>query len=82
MVRCNRFVKQEIGDSMESRRRTALKAVIWNIMGLAMMAVVGLVATGSAAVGGTMALVNTAIGLFMYLLYERVWAGIRWGRHV
>ncbi len=67
---------------METRRRTALKAIIWNVMGLAMMALVGLVATGSATVGGLMALVNAAIGLVMYVLYERIWAGIRWGRHV
>ncbi len=51
-------------------------------MGLAVMTVVGLVATGSAAVGGTLAIVNTAIGLTMYVIYERIWAGISWGRNV
>ncbi len=50
-------------------------------MGLAVMTVVGLIATGSAAIGGTLAVVNTAIGLTMYVIYERVWAGIRWGRN-
>lgn len=67
---------------METRRRSLVKAVIWNLIGLATMAIVGLVATGSAAVGGTMALVNTALGLVCYVIYERIWAGIRWGRHV
>lgn len=67
---------------METRGRTVVKAVIWNLMGLAMMALVGLLATGSAAVGGAMALVNTGIGLVLYLFYERVWANVRWGRHV
>ncbi|WP_372574616.1 DUF2061 domain-containing protein [Ruegeria jejuensis] len=67
---------------METRQRSVVKALVWNLMGLAMMTLVGLVATGSAAVGGTLALVNTAIGLTMYILYERVWAGIRWGRNV
>ncbi|MDP5215748.1 DUF2061 domain-containing protein [Ruegeria sp. 2205SS24-7] len=66
---------------METRQRSVVKALVWNLMGLAMMTLVGLVATGSAAVGGTLALVNTAIGLTMYILYERVWAGIRWGRN-
>jgi len=50
-------------------------------MGLAVMTVVGLVATGSAAVGGALAVVNTAIGLTLYVIYERIWAGISWGRH-
>ncbi|WP_170424354.1 DUF2061 domain-containing protein [Ruegeria arenilitoris] len=67
---------------METRRRSVVKAVLWNAMGLAVMTVVGLVATGSAAVGGTLAIVNTAIGLTMYVIYERIWAGISWGRNV
>ncbi len=67
---------------METRRRSLVKAVIWNLIGLAVMALVGLVATGSAAVGGAMALINTAVGLVMYLVYERIWSRIRWGRHV
>lgn len=67
---------------METRKRSLVKAVIWNLIGLASMAAVGLIATGSAALGGTMALVNTALGLVCYLIYERIWANIGWGRHV
>jgi uncharacterized membrane protein len=51
-------------------------------MGLVVMTLVGLMATGSAAIGGTLAIVNTAIGLTMYVIYERIWAGISWGRNV
>lgn len=65
---------------METRRRTLVKAVLWNLLGLAVMALVGLVMTGSAAVGGAMAAINTTIGLAMYVLYERLWARINWGR--
>jgi len=65
---------------METRARTLVKALLWNAIGLAVMSLVGLVLTGSAAIGGIMALVNTAIGLISYVLYERVWARISWGR--
>lgn len=65
---------------METRARTLVKAFLWNAIGLAVMSLVGLVMTGSAAVGGAMAVINTAIGLTTYVLYERVWANIRWGR--
>ncbi|OBY24541.1 DUF2061 domain-containing protein [Leisingera sp. JC1] len=65
---------------METRRRSIVKAVIWNLLGLAMMTLVGLVATGSVKAGGMMALVNTAIGFTVYLFYERAWAKISWGR--
>lgn len=66
---------------METRQRSVVKAVIWNLMGLGTMAMVGIMATGSAALGGTLAVANTVIGFTMYILYERVWARIRWGSH-
>jgi uncharacterized membrane protein len=66
---------------METTRRSWVKAVLWNVLGLLTMSGVGLAMTGSAAVGGTMAVVNTAIGFSMYVLYERIWARIGWGRH-
>ncbi|NOC82603.1 DUF2061 domain-containing protein [Ruegeria sp. HKCCD6428] len=66
---------------METRRRSVVKAIVWNAMGLATMTLVGLIATGSAAVGGALALVNTAIGLALYIVYERIWAGVSWGRN-
>ena len=64
---------------METGARTILKAVLWNLLGLLTMTVVGLVATGSAVAGGAMAIANTAIGFTLYLVYERVWARVRWG---
>ncbi len=66
---------------METRRRSVVKAIVWNVIGFAIMTMVGLVATGSAAIGGAVALVNTAIGLTLYVIYERIWAGIAWGRN-
>ncbi|MGR3760210.1 DUF2061 domain-containing protein [Roseobacteraceae bacterium NS-SX3] len=65
---------------METRMRSVVKAVLWNAIGLAVMTLVGLAATGSAKAGGMIALVNTGIGFASYLVYERVWAGIAWGR--
>ena len=67
---------------METRKSTHVKAIIWNLIGLATMILVGLIATGSIKVGGAMALVNAALGLSMYVIYERVWARVGWGREV
>ncbi len=66
---------------LETRRRTLVKALLWNALGFGMMSLVGLIATGSLAVGGAMALVNTAVGFVTYLAYERFWANVDWGRH-
>ena len=65
---------------MDSRARTLVKAGLWSLLGLACMAGVGLAFTGSAALGGAMALVNAGLGLVTYVVYERIWAAIRWGR--
>ena len=65
---------------MDSKKRTMIKAVLWNIIGLAMMALVGLLMTGSAALGGAMAVMNATIGLISYIVYERAWARVSWGR--
>jgi uncharacterized membrane protein len=65
---------------METRIRSIVKALIWQVIGLSVMVVVGLVVTGSLAAGGAMAVTNAALGFVTYLVYERVWARIRWGR--
>lgn len=65
---------------MERPKRTMVKAIIWNLNGLLVMGLVGYVMTGSVGVGGMMAIVNTAIGLSLYVLYERIWSRISWGR--
>ncbi|MCV2871400.1 DUF2061 domain-containing protein [Defluviimonas sp. WL0050] len=65
---------------MDTRKRTFLKAILWNLLGLASMALVGFLMTGSAALGGGMAVANTLIGLTCYIVYERVWSRISWGR--
>lgn len=67
---------------METRVRTLVKSVLWTALGVVVMVVVGFAFTGSFVTGGAMALINAVIGFASYLLYERIWAGIRWGRHV
>ena len=66
---------------MESSTRSLVKAVFWNLIGLLVMCLVGLLLTGSLALGGTMAVLNSAIGFVTYLAYERFWAKVTWGRN-
>lgn len=65
---------------METRRRSLVKALVWNAIGFATMTAVGVVVTGSASLGGVLALANTALGFTCYVIYERVWTRITWGR--
>jgi len=75
-------MKTSHGAFMDTKKRTLIKAILWNVIGLASMLCVGFIATGSLSVGGAMAMVNTAIGLSMYVIYERVWSRVQWGRNV
>ena len=67
---------------METRSRSLVKATIWTLLGLLVMSLIGLLFTGSLVTGGIMAVVNSAIGLITYLIYERIWANVSWGRNV
>jgi uncharacterized membrane protein len=44
------------------------------------MALVGWAFTGSVVLAGGMAVANMAIGFATYLIHERIWARVRWGR--
>lgn len=65
---------------METRKRSLVKALVWNTIGFLTMTLVGLAATGSVSLGGAMALINTGLGFACYLIYERVWTRVTWGR--
>lgn len=65
---------------METPKRTILKAVTWQLLGLSSMAVTGWFFTGSLAIAGSMAVVTASCGLVCYVLHERVWNRIAWGR--
>ena len=65
---------------MESRVRSLVKAICWQMLGLLTMSLIGLAVTGSLALGGMLAGINAAVGLAAYLAHERVWANVRWGR--
>lgn len=67
---------------METRARSLVKSVLWTVLGICVMALIGIVFTGSLWTGGAMALINAGIGFVSYLLYERLWANIAWGRDV
>ena len=63
----------------ESRRRTLVKALLWQGIGLLSMTLIGWAMTGSVALGSSLAAVNMAAGFITYVLYERFWARVRWG---
>lgn len=65
---------------MESRTRSLAKAFSWQFLGLFTMSTIGYAFTGSLSSGGALALVSAAVGFFTYLMHERAWSGVEWGK--
>ena len=65
---------------METTCRIIAKAASWQTVGLIAMTAITYLVTGSVSEGGLIAAVGCACGMAMYVLHERVWANIAWGR--
>jgi len=65
---------------MDRPRRTFAKAATWQALGLLTMTVIGYVITGSVGAGGSIAAAGAGVGAVCYVIHERVWARVRWGR--
>ncbi|MCK4860836.1 MAG: DUF2061 domain-containing protein [Rhodobacteraceae bacterium] len=65
---------------METGKRTLVKTIVWQIVGIITMSLVGFAITGSMVSGGALALANTGVGIITYITYERIWSKINWGR--
>lgn len=65
---------------METTLRTLAKTATWQISGLIAMAAITYAVTGSLAEGGTVAVICTITGTVSYVIHERLWSRVRWGR--
>ncbi len=65
---------------MDTRKRTIAKAVSWQALGLVTMTLLALIFTGSIASAGGLALGGALSGFVCFIIHERVWARIPWGR--
>ena len=65
---------------MDTHSRTLAKAATWQTAGLIMMAGLGYLFTGSFVQGGALALTSCILSLGSYILHERLWAQVGWGR--
>ena len=65
---------------LESPARSIVKAVTWQAIGLVTMTLMGWLATGSLAAAGGLAISGALSGFVCFILHERLWARIQWGR--
>lgn len=65
---------------MELRRRTWTKALTWQMVGLAVMTAVNYWYLGDWRQGAALSMLLTVQGLITYVIHERIWARVPWGR--
>jgi uncharacterized membrane protein len=66
--------------SQDARRRSIAKAVTWRLVGSLDTLVLSWIFTGSIAVAGTIASVETVTKTALYYLHERAWVLVPQGR--
>ena len=65
---------------MDNTARAIAKAATWQGLGLFAMSLIGYVFTGSFGAGGSIAVTAAAISFVAYIVHERIWSSVRWGR--
>jgi uncharacterized membrane protein len=64
---------------METSKRSLLKAISWQILGIMTTTTVAALYTGSMTQSIELTAIYTAVSLICYILHERVWQLIPWG---
>lgn len=67
---------------MESTRRSILKAVSYRIVGTLTTAGIVMAVVGKVEVAAAIGLTDTIFKIFVYVLHERAWNKITFGREV
>lgn len=65
---------------METSRRTLMKAITWQALGIVTTAALGYPHTGSLWGALSLAVSASASGFVFFLLHEKIWNAVRWGR--
>lgn len=65
---------------MDSHRRSIAKALSWRLLATIITTCIVYLLTGKGEFAATVGLVDTLIKFFIYIIHERVWNRISYGR--
>ncbi len=65
---------------IESRLRSMVKSVVWRVLGIAVLALVTYVFTGSLIQSTAITFLHHSAFIFIYYFHERVWLRVKWKR--
>ena len=69
-----------LGLGMETRMRTILKSLTWQMLGLATMTALSYYQVGSIKGAFSIALSASVTGFLFFFAHERIWSHVGWGR--
>lgn len=67
---------KELKELKELKKRSALKSIIWRIMGIIILATITFAFTGSWITTGLVTFIHHAVFLLVFYLHERMWLRI------
>ncbi len=65
---------------METAQRTLLKTITWQVIGIVTMMIIAYPHTESLFGAFTLSLTSSTSGLVFFMIHERIWNAVRWGR--
>lgn len=65
---------------METTLRTVIKAVSWQVLGIAVMSAIAYLHTSSISTALSMAGTTSALGFVSYFIHEKLWQRVNWGK--
>ena len=65
---------------MDTARRTLLKSITWQLLGLITVTALSYPKTGSLLTAFTLAASASGMGFACFFVHERIWSRIKWGR--
>jgi len=65
---------------MDETKRTFMKALTWQTMGLFVMILIGYGTTSSWRAAGGLAITTFAVSIITYVIHEKAWDRVTWGR--
>lgn len=71
---------QATNDVIETTRRTLVKAVSWQTLGIIVMTLLGFVHTGSITSALSLASSSFVISTVAYVFHEKFWQRVSWGK--
>ena len=65
---------------MDTTKRILIKAISWQLLGIATMTILSFLFTGSIQRSMVLALMSCFVSFLFFIIHEKIWNNVGWGR--